>query len=291
LHWYVIVELPPPFKNQEIKQTNKGLLVHSPSVIAPFHGNVPAFVASFSNGTVAIIHWKNDDSNHIHYGVQNERNQIIMAAPCMGLGIFDETLLQEYKHTSLRHRNNIACCTRGGIIWVLPTSSFPDSKSNAEDLQQQQIIRYQVPYDPFGDDDGVTRYIQGFTAGYVKMKCWRSLEVRVEPLMFHAWSGGLIDVYSCDMAMELQESVEDNKSLFALLLDNGAIHALVKYLLDQACDSLHDIDTDLLERARKECNNAGEDVDDIVKQMAMVGARGFDAFNDLLYTFINATTS
>jgi len=224
----------------------------------------------------------------MQYGVINERNQIMMAAPCMGLGIFDESGFQDYQHDSLRHRNSIACCSRGGIVWVLPTRSFNYNSDTDCDINEE-VIMYQMPYDQFGDDDGLPRYMQGFAAGYVKMKCWRSREVRVEPLIFHAWSGGLIDVYACDMAMELEQPDIMNKTLFDLLLDNGAIHQLVKYLLGQECDNINDINTDLLEKARKECNDAGQSVNDIVEQMKIDGVRGFEAFNDLIYTLGNLT--
>lgn len=225
-----------------------------------------------------------DDANHIQYGIKNHKNQMVMATPCIGLGIFDESDSPEYRHSHLRHRNSIACCSRGGGVWVIPND--PNSENS-----QQQIIMYQMPYDQVGDDDGLPRYIQGFTAGYVKVKYWRSTDVRMQPLMFHAWSGGLIDVYACDMAMELEETVEENKTLFELLLENGSIHALVHDLLESKLDHLNEIDPDLLAKAREECNEVGKDVDDIVKKMTMVGTQGYEVFNDVLYTLINLTAS
>jgi hypothetical protein len=164
-----------------------------------------AFAASFSNGHVAIMNWFKDVNLHVQYGVIHYENQLVFAVPCIGIAAFDDSSLTECPPNSLVHRNCIVCCSRGGMVWVIPTI-VPNKK--AEEHEQKHIIMYQLPYDHLGEDDGQPRYIQGFTAGYVKTKSWRSSECSVLPLMFHAWSGGLIDVYSCDMAMDLSKVLE-----------------------------------------------------------------------------------
>ena len=146
------------------------------------------FASAHSDGTVAISHCNPIDGS---WGVFHDDNQIMLFQRCIGLGTFD------YSNNSLSDSElrSIVCCLRGGTIYVVPVRAENDVTNN-------DLFMFAVPLDPNGDDDGLVRLAQSFTAGMAQVLCWKGGVVKentdcctTKSVALLGWPGGIIDVY------------------------------------------------------------------------------------------------
>jgi len=230
------------------------------------HDTNPFFAVSMSNGTIgilhSIIHKDNDDcyssgaGESMSWGIAHDLNQVVFGVPCIGMGMLDENEVHGCDDESLKKTATtnsaesstkyIACCLRGGTVFLLPVCP-PLSEEN-EFMQNvcSNVIMYDCPVDLSGDEDGLLRFVQGFTIGYIQpfedfgtfQK--RDLEYKpamsaskAKPLLLYTWAGGMIDVYEC---ASLNESTRSTGSLGTELLKNGTMHLLVEQLLNMEED-------------------------------------------------------
>ena len=177
---------------------------------------------------------ENEDKNRDGNDYDDDGRSRTMSNDCKGddelLGCddkmdVDRTVRHNRKYC---HQRRLACCMRGGTVYLLPVvSSYHNSydrlhkrpKDNhpldqynrnydpfGEDLMEKDrtIVRYRIPTD-WDDDAGQwLDYVQGFTAGFVRIetgiaavgKKGKNPFIRL-PLLFHTRPGGTIDIHSC----------------------------------------------------------------------------------------------
>lgn len=264
----------------------------------------------------------------------------------------------------LKHDHSIVCCLRGGTVFVVPvvplSNNNDDDDNNNNDEKQQrelnEVVMYQFPHDTDGGSDGLMRYVQGFTAGYVIVKtCGRTgimdhhrednddgdgdsvgidtndhrsttipttttHEYRAQPLLFHAWSGGIIDVHACGLSILdnlhrrntattiVGSSSLDNvdkTDLVRRLVTNGTVKALVSLLLsllpplsDEGEEERHSKDSQdgggddaLMLNAARECRSLGADNDSsiITNLLYENGVIGLHSFNKVLHHLVTGS--
>eukprot|EP00978_Attheya_sp_CCMP212_P048202 scaffold485212_cov75-Attheya_sp.AAC.1 len=177
---------------------------------------MPCFAGALSDGTVAVCHATadkvmvpnnnnnlNGHENEIVWGVMDDRNQVVLPQECIGMGSF---VLQESHGDGNRHshdRHSIACCLRGGTVFLLPVASPPNNHGDGDTDKDEYpkndtMTVYPCPteWDNFNGnsnavpegvdepnnddirqdkgggavlDEQVVRYVQGFAAGDMKL--------------------------------------------------------------------------------------------------------------------------
>ena len=71
------------------------------------------------------------------------------------------------------------------------------------DVTNNDLFMFAVPLDPNGDDDGLVRLAQSFTAGMAQVLYWKGGVVKenedccctTKSVALLGWPGGIIDVY------------------------------------------------------------------------------------------------
>jgi len=219
------------------------------NIIDVFHNrNDQAFVVSMSDGSIATLHYYHDHElymsqnqqsltkaaepttttttttayNHLCWGISSHKNKIKLPHPVCGMSLFDND--SEYnedddsivgnKKACLKHEHSIVSCLRGGTVIIIPVTPMDDNvqcSSTAANPKDQATI-YKIPQD--SDIEVETRYIQGFTAGYMKVAEWCTGDHEFEhsshyngmnktgrmlPLFFQASPSGVIDCYCCGL--------------------------------------------------------------------------------------------
>ena len=133
------------------------------------------FAVALSDGTVAMLHASVDEKSGLSWGVQEDVNQSLFEYPAIGMG-----------KVNLASGPYLACSMRGGTTYLLPIASRNDAPTDVP------VFLFPEKEDD-EDDDEVIRYIQGFTAGNIKIK---DIDV---PVLVYAGEGGLIEVYVCEL--------------------------------------------------------------------------------------------
>lgn len=165
---------------------------HFRPLVGSHSGNDPFFAAALSDGTVARLRATLEDGNFC-WGVQNDCDQVTLSYPAVGLA-----------HVHLPMGDYIACCLRGGTVYLVP-----DSKD------VEPITAILGPAD--AEEEDSTHYLQGFTAGNVRVDGIErsTCETELAVLLFSS-AGGVLKVYSCAL---LAQSEED--SILNELVENG----------------------------------------------------------------------
>ncbi|KAL9188557.1 hypothetical protein ACHAXT_006935 [Thalassiosira profunda] len=154
--------------------------------ICCFEGSRPCFASASSDGTVAISHCSPEDGS---WGVMQANNQLMFFERCIGLAAVDGG------------GRYVACCLRGGTIYLVPVV-----EPGTATTDQNEIAMLSVPVDPDGEDDGLERFVQNFTAGTALVGNWKdplsreryraSDKVSARVVAMVGWPGGNIDVYA-----------------------------------------------------------------------------------------------
>lgn len=239
-----------------------------------FEGANPCFASASSDGTVAISHCNSGEGI---WGVEEEDNQIMLSQKCVGMGTLD-CLFGRFA----------VCGLRGGTIYLVPVAEHgqADSKQSAH---QNDITMVSVPVDSDGDDDGLVRYLQGFTAGMAQVLQWKcgmgkqnlivnnkQNESETKSVAMVGWPGGIIDVFEICPA-----KINNNEVLLREMVDRGAVTKLVERLLEIGKDHPL-ISSDLWSRAWDECHKV-KNLDTILGGIKDSGSvRGFAAMKTLL---------
>jgi len=246
-------------------------------------------VSASSDGTVAISHYHPE---HGSWGVMEEDNQIMLFQRCIGIGTFDYGGDNLYKSDWDGARSGAmryaVCCLRGGTIYLVPVAEHGTAVPTQE-MGQKDIHVFAVPVDPDGDDDGLVRFVQNFTAGMAQVTCWKDRGTDMSHLIGNVtdssmksvalvgWPGGNIDVY--DVAPGRRRI-----TVIGEIVDRGVVKKLVDRLLE--IDKSHPlISSDLWRRAWDECHE-GSNVDGILKGIKRSSSRDFAATRSLLLSLV-----
>ncbi len=247
------------------------------NLIDIYMGSHQSFTALLSNGSVITLAYWFNETNEFKWGIRHRGNGGIQPLSACGIGGFGSLVSER--------NDSIACCTRGGTIYTFPAK--PDTASVPVDLNT--TIMYDLPLGN-GVDDGVARYIQGFAAGYIRVKTWgvRSNTKPVWnsiPIFFVALPGGAVDCFTCDAKNPYHTSTMPSgryEALLSRLLSNGALAQLFQLL--SAVDQL-DTNGSLWE-ASKELQTQPLSPDDFVKRIVEEDLDGFQNLYELVQDLI-----
>lgn len=160
------------------------------------------FAVALSDGTVATLHANVDEKSVLSWGVQDDVNQSLLQYPAIGMG-----------KVNLASGPHLACSLRGGTTYLLPIASQSDASTDVP------VFLFPEKEDD-EDDDEVLRYIQGFTAGNIKMK-----DVDV-PVLVYAGEGGLLEVYVCELLYQ-ENTLAQELLCLEEMQRNGTIDVLL----------------------------------------------------------------
>jgi len=250
--------------------------------ICCFEGPDSCFAAASSDGTVTISHYIPGKS----WGIMEEDNQIMLSQRCIGMGTFDYGgNKSDFDGDVPGARRYVVCCLRGGTIYLVPV--LENGASNPT-LGQSDVTVFAVPVDPDGDDDGLVRFVQNFTAGVAQVVHWKdrigtdkshltgnATDNAMKSVALVGWPGGNIDVYEVAPGWRRNTDI-----LTGEIFDKGVVAKLVQRLLE--IDKRHPlISSDLWRRAWNECHE-GSNVDAILKGIKHSPRRDFAAMKSLL---------
>mmetsp|Transcript_21338 Transcript_21338/g.45095 ORF Transcript_21338/g.45095 Transcript_21338/m.45095 type:complete len:272 (+) Transcript_21338:1770-2585(+) len=244
-----------------------------------FEESDSCFASASSDGTVAISHYH---PKHGSWGVMEEDNQIMLFQRCIGVGTFDYSNICPFKSRldETVAKRYIACCLRGGTIYLIPVKEPSASGHN-------DITMLAAPLEPDGDDDGVVRFAQNFTAGMAQVLSWTN-QVLIDTtkmignisdstkksVAMVGWPGGNVDVYEVNPAQSRDTSI-----LVGELVDSGVVTKLVERLLE--VDKSHPLITsELWRKVWHECDRV-KNVDAILKGIKST-SRDFSAMRSML---------
>ena len=215
-----------PLPEQKMKQNNSG--IKEVCSIEVMKGGVQGFSTLLGNGALATFHYQMHHSKGLCWDLQHKNNHVMMPfSSFAGAGLFDV-------EPSSPNSQSIACCLRGGTAIVVPIKHAETESSHPN------IFVYSTPFDSAGIDDDSVRFVQGFTAGNIRVKSWGQSSP-LEPTLrlkmyFQAWSCGTIDCYTCDLQdRSAKNSNARISQVYRHLLSNGALGMLTNHLsLDQS---------------------------------------------------------
>ena len=196
--------------------------------------------------------------------------------------------MDEEKNIELQHA--IACCSRDGSVMIVPAELF----SSSNDSSVSDIIRYQIPCDVDGEDDSI-RYVQGFTAGYVRTRIRHEKGVigdqggKIQPLFFRALTGSLIDVYSCTSVKGNSRSCSKSKQICSEIdLKMHFIPHTVERLLSLNTDEekIEKHHSNIVMAALHECILLGNDVEEIVAKLYQNGIQNYPNVNKFMISLL-----
>lgn len=160
-------------------------------------GADPFFAAALSDGNIARLRAAVEDGT-LSWGVHNDCDQVVLSYPAIGIA-----------PVKLSTGTHIACCLRGGTVYLVPDS---------EHLEPISVIL--APVDT--EQETCTHYIQGFTAGNVIVD---GLEQTVGnddlAVLVFSTAGGILEVYACSLLSQTEQD-----STLLELVENGPAELL-----------------------------------------------------------------
>ena len=240
-----------------------------------FEGPDPCFACAATDGTVSISHCLSNGS----WGIVEDDNQILLHQKCAGIGAIDYGSMvywQSISNSTLTvARRYIACCLRGGTIYLVPVIEhnhhrFQDT-TFVHEKSRNDITMFALPVDPTGEDDGVVRYVQNFASGIAQVMHWKEetctagsilwgnvSDFSLKSVAMVGWPGGHIDVYEV-----FPSAMIDDDVILEQLVDRGIVTKLVERIL--SIDKSHSLlSSDSWRRAWEECNKI-KNLDTILK--------------------------
>ena len=252
-------------------------LVYHFSVLGCFEGSNACFASASSEGTVAISHL----DPKVGWGVMKDENQLMLFQRCIGLGTCN--CLSNLDEAT----RYIVCCLRGGTIYLVPIAEQEESGETERGGSENEITVCDVPIDPNGDDDGLVRFVQNFTAGLARAKPWIDLrtmdsrhmesECTMKSVALVGWSGGILDVYEVTPAASRNDA---KNALLSEIVNRGVATKLVEKLL--GIERSHSLLTsDLWRKAWDECHELNS-LDDVLEGIKDTPRGDFSALRSLL---------
>lgn len=283
---------------------------------------------STTNGTVAVLHPCNSDTDkRLAWGIVNPLNQIRLQQPSIGVGIFDSEHIMRFNdhpenyQSALKHNHSVACCLRGGTVFVFPIVSQSNRKNSVNWHSpchiEQNVTMYTYPLDPRGNEDTIVRFIQSFTAGYIEVDGWtrkhtemknsspmQNVKGRIQAVMLRVLHSGIIDVHSCDV---LEYTRDDTNSTYTetsdktirqeaidQALSNGMASNLYQFIVtlnETTKEHLSLLDIPVWRQAKDECSkiecnlneNRNKNLIDVIKT---ANGEELRSFIDILCTFL-----
>lgn len=183
--------------------------------LGAYDGALPFFAAALSDGTIAVMRATIVEGS-LHWGVDGD--QRVLSFPAIGIA-----------PVALSTGSHVACCLRGGTVYLVPENDNPVT-----------VILAPV------EKQASTQYLHGFHAGNVRVEGIMSSRDNELPVLVYSGAGGISKVYSCELL-----SLTEQDCLLRELVENGS----VKLLWEMLC-SLSDEDPllimDLWKLARDE---------------------------------------
>ena len=210
-----------------------------------------SFSTLLGNGALVTFHYQMYATG-LSWGLQHNRNHIMMPFPSFaGAGIFDT-------ESSSSSSQFIACCLRGGTVIVIPVK-------HSQNFSCNDVLLNNTSFDSAGIDDDSVRFIQGFTAGNIRVRSLgQSLPdpKRLLKIYFQAWSCGTIECYTCDPQYRGLQGPDDMTSqVYRELKSNGALERLISLLTS---DHSHLEAGPLLQQASREYRRAMDSNEDFM---------------------------
>ncbi|CAJ1954659.1 unnamed protein product [Cylindrotheca closterium] len=189
---------------------------------------------SLSDGTVAILSSNTEIGRSTSsWGITKDVHQLLLSYPAIGCGsIHMQHHGGDYVQTEheTSKKEYIACCLRGGTCFLIPI---------VDEEVQQDIVA--IPYLHDIDADWTTVYLQGFTAGDLRVTTNSSDTIRHQsvPIVVYALAGGTLDVYACSLMhrpmpdIEKAAADEEKHECLSSLVQQGDTLSIVSKLLEQ----------------------------------------------------------
>ena len=230
------------------------------STVGHFDDYTPCFAFAVSDGTLGISHFNSTGS----WGIHHDFNQVILPQKCIGMGALEITPSNSSRY--------ICCCLRGGTVYLIPVL---DQKQ----MKEPPVTMFSIPVDPSGEDDGLVRYVQNFTAGVANVNCWEDpRNTSLKSVALVGWNGGTIDVYKMSPAEH-----EICPVMLDRLLETGGVQLIKKLLVVSKSHPL--ISSPILSDAWDECNKH-KDLGCIVKGVKDVSNIDFVSTRTLLMSLV-----
>lgn len=205
------------------------ILLHAACVIGAYYGaDRPFFAAALSDGTIARMRATFEDGL-LRWGVDHDSDQINMSYPAIGIAPI-----------TLSTSTSVACCLRGGTVYLLPESNHLDP-----------IIVILGPIDPDGESS--INYLQGFAAGNLCVDGIPGVPIANQQAVLIFASGGIMKVCTCALLAQLEEDW-----VLQELIDNGTI-TLLRDLLCSFNEDDKLLESELWRKAREELVQSSND--------------------------------
>ena len=190
-------------------------------VLGACNGTNPFFAAALSDGTIARMSAKFEDDTLL-WGVCNDLDQVIISYPAIGLVPVD-----------LRIGTHIACCLRGGTVYLIPQS---------DTLEPIKVIL--GPID--AEHQPSVQYLQGFTAGNISVNGITSTTDKEVPVLIYSSDGGILKVYACLLLSQTEQDC-----VLQELVNNGSAQLLREFLCSLEDDNPQ-LRSDIWKKSRHE---------------------------------------
>ena len=174
------------------------------------------------------------DDSSLQWGVSNESDQVVLSYPAIGLAT-----------VSLSTGRYLACCLRGGTVYLVP-----ESDSNTVKPVLVILGHVDVGKEPS------THYLQGFTAGNVLVNGVKTAVSKNQNLavLIYSSAGGVLKVNSCELLAQTEQD-----SILLELVHNGTAQLLRELLCSVDDDDGLLRSSDVWRRARRELIQAKDD--------------------------------
>jgi hypothetical protein len=216
--------------------------------IIPSHGCNSAIIldgnascgVTLSDGTVAMLTASRTLGGELFWGIAKDKHQLLLSYPSVACSRVDFAAKGQH----------IVSCFRGGTAFLIPT----EDNDTVEDETDIIVIPY--PHDV--DSDSSSQFVQGFTAGNLRVRHDDGSLVRMAVLIY-SWAGGTVDINACSLFENVQsKSSKDpveiglaEKLVLQEMIDNGTLSILCN-LLHRMADSDEQLDDPLWKDARDE---------------------------------------
>jgi hypothetical protein len=164
--------------------------------------SIASCAAGLADGTACVLSAVSLERGEFSWGVFREQDQMLLSYPCVGMG--SVKIVGDHDWSGAY----VAFALRGATTYLYPLLS---------ELTHLKVVC--CPHDV--DSDGLVQHVHGFTTGNVVLS-----DTGLASVLVYAWSGGLIDVYSC----QLRRKEVIRRSIMTKLMDNGSV-AMLQALL------------------------------------------------------------
>lgn len=191
-------------------------------------------------GNKAIVTLGLNSPTSSAWSISSDCHALLLSYPTVGCGAVRFTC------SGSDPNQYVAYCLRGGTVYLILTAH---QQGNGVDEETNRNIGlptvYVYPFPHELDLDLDARFLQGFTAGMLRVASRERRDEVREPVLVCAWPGGYFDISSCSLTRPISESLADQQvamttntnvessdqtRLLQELLENGSVHLLEQLL-------------------------------------------------------------